>query len=195
MERRTLLAALGGTLPLALHAQAGKNEGSVMAPVVLELYSDFQCPACKQLHESTIRQLRDDLVRQAKVRIVHREFPLDMHKYAKPTAAIACAAEKIGKYLPVADALFRDQQKWADTGKYEDSVKAVLAGPDFSKVMTLARDPKIIAEVEADVARGKAVPVTGTPSLIMIVKGTPQPPVGPVSYPILRKYIESVLNR
>lgn len=191
-----LLAALGGSLPSLVRAQAGKSEGSVMAPVVIEVFSDFQCPGCKQLHEGTLRQLRDEFVRQSKVRVVHREFPLPMHKYAKQAASLACAAEKLGKYHTVADALFRDQQKWSDNGKYEDCLKQVLAPADFAKLIALAKDPKVMAEVDADVARGKAIAVGSTPTMILTVKGAAQPPVsGAVSYAILKRYIESVLSQ
>src|SRR6266566_2451341 len=39
-----------------------KAFGSKSAPVTMEVFSDYQCPACKQLYLSTNRQLMDNYV-------------------------------------------------------------------------------------------------------------------------------------
>ena len=73
-------------LPHAVNSAAsagGKNLGVPTAPVMIEVYSDFQCPACKTLHEQTLRPLVLDYVRTGKVYLVHREFPLTGHAYSR----------------------------------------------------------------------------------------------------------------
>jgi len=56
--------------------------GSKSAPVVVEVFSDFQCPACKTLFTSTNRQLMDNYVSTGKVYLIHRDFPLPMQAHS-----------------------------------------------------------------------------------------------------------------
>jgi len=41
--------------------------GSKTAPVVMEIFSDFQCPACKTLYTATNNKLMDNYVNVGKV--------------------------------------------------------------------------------------------------------------------------------
>ena len=79
--------------------------GSKSAPVVMEVFSDFQCPACKSLYESTNRQLMDSYVNTGKVYLIHRDFPLPMHSHSKEAAQYSRAAAQIGKLEAVEDVL------------------------------------------------------------------------------------------
>lgn len=190
MKRRNLLF-----FPVtgALLAQ-GKQDGTVMAAIKLEVFSDFQCPGCKQLHETSLKQLREEFVTKGKIQIVHREFPLPMHKYAREAACLACAAEKLGKYGAVSDALFRDQALWSETGKLDDTLKKVLSPADFAKIRTLAKDPQVVAQVDADIAVGKMLmKQVQTPTMVFTRNGQSQPIAGAVSYPILRRYVEMLI--
>src|ERR1700754_784639 len=60
--------------------------GSKTAPVVMEVFSDFQCPACKSLYDATNRNLMDNYVNNGKVYLIHRDFPLPMHSHSKVAA-------------------------------------------------------------------------------------------------------------
>lgn len=159
----------------------------------MEVFSDFQCPGCKQLHESTIQAFRNEYVSSGKVQLVHREFPLPMHQYAKQAACLACAADKLGQYQKVSDALFRDQQVWAANGRLDDTLAKVLSPAELTKLKTLAKDPKVVAEVESDMALGMKAPVGQTPTMFVTYKGKTQPITGAVSYPIFKRYIDMLL--
>jgi protein-disulfide isomerase len=78
-----------------------KAFGSKSAPVVMEVFSDFQCPACKTLFTTTNRRLMDDYVTSGKVYLIHRDYPLPMHAYSRVAARYARAAAQIGKVEPV----------------------------------------------------------------------------------------------
>ena len=45
---------------------AGKSEGVETAPVRIDVYSDFQCPACKALHEQTLNQIEANYVQKGR---------------------------------------------------------------------------------------------------------------------------------
>src|SRR3982750_934327 len=122
---RFVAAVLCAGLALPVFSEVSKSTatktlGSAVAPIRIEVFSDFQCPACKNLHETTLKQLVDEYVNgKKKVFLIHREFPLPMHAYARTAACYACAAERIGKYEQVGDALFRNQETWAKDGNID----------------------------------------------------------------------------
>jgi protein-disulfide isomerase len=189
-----ILILIAGAV-LAQSAGSGKSRGISVAAITIEVFSDFQCPACKNLHEATIRPLITEYVDKGKVFLINREFPLPMHSYARPAAAWATAAAKIGKYAPVADALFAHQDAWAKDGRVEAAVTAVLSREEAQKAASLAKTPAIIAEVENDIQKGHAASVRQTPTMIITHKGKTYPVAGGVSFPILRRFLDDLLTR
>ena len=53
-----------------------KAMGSKNAPIAMEVFSDFQCPACKALFLKVNQKLMDNYVITGKVYLIHRDFPL-----------------------------------------------------------------------------------------------------------------------
>ena len=192
---RTTLAAIAFA---ALAAGAGNQQvnsrGSSSAPITMEVYSDYQCPGCKALYETTLRPLMENYVDKGKVYLVHHEFPLPMHAFAMQAACYARAARRIGKYDQVTDVLFHQQQSWAATGKVADTVCSVLTPAEAKQVLALAKDPSVIAEVETDIQDGRTAHVDGTPTVIM-TRGAKQYriPTG-AGYQILARFIDQLLS-
>jgi len=89
-----------------------KAFGSKSAPVIMEEFSDYQCPSCKALYTGTNRQLMDNYVTTGKVYLIHRDFPLTMHAYSRIAARYARAAAQLGKVEAVEQALYQNQEKW-----------------------------------------------------------------------------------
>jgi protein-disulfide isomerase len=172
----------------------GKALGNPSAPVRIDLYSDYQCPACKTFHEQTLGALIDNYVKPGKVYLVHREYPLAIHAHAREAACYASAAEKLGKYSEVGDQLFRRQDTWAKDGDVGAAACSTLAPGDAKKLRVLAGAPEIAAEVDSDIRAAQAENVNGTPTMIItkLVRRYPVP--GPVSYAILSKFLDSILN-
>ena len=166
-----------------------------MASVAIEVYSDFQCPACKALHEETLRPLVADYVDKGKVYLIHRDFPLPVHAYAREAACLACAAGRVGKYELVADTLFAHQASWSKDGKVEEVVSRVLPAADAKKVLALAKTPEILAEVERDAQKARDAKLQQTPTMILTHKSKTYPVSGVVTYPILRRFIDQLLTQ
>ncbi|HME06438.1 MAG TPA: thioredoxin domain-containing protein [Bryobacteraceae bacterium] len=172
----------------------GRAMGNPMAPIRIDLYSDYQCPACKVFHQNTVGPLIDNYVKTGKVYLVHREFPLAMHAHAREAACYASAAEKLGKYVEVGDRLFRTQETWGQDGNVAAAACSALDANDAKKLRALAADPEIAAEVDRDIQAAQAENVSGTPTMIItkLVRRYPVP--GPVSYAVLSKFLDSILN-
>ena len=176
-------------------ARTTRAVGPVTAAVRIDLFSDFQCPACKALHEQTIRRVKEEFALKGKIRLVHHDFPLPQHKFARQAAVLAAAADRLGKFDEVADALFRQQDSWSQSGNVDAAVDSVLTPEERKKLREIAKDPAIVANIERDVQLGQRMMVTSTPTMIVTHDGKPNPVVGVVSYTVFSKYLNTIAGR
>src|SRR5215469_4182469 len=118
-----LTLALAPSFGQTLTADSAKTFGLPSAPVRLDVFSDFECPACRSFHIDTLPNIERDYGVPGKIYIVSHEYPLNIpaHKYSREAANYATAAAKIGKYAQVADALFQNQATWGTSGKVWDT--------------------------------------------------------------------------
>jgi protein-disulfide isomerase len=189
-----LLAGLVTSAPAA-QTKSTRAAGPVTAAVRIDLFSDFQCPACKALHEQTIRRVKEEFANAGKLRLVHHDFPLPQHKFARQAAVLAAAADRLGKYDAVADALFRQQETWSQSGDVDSVVDSVLTPEERKKVREIAKDPAILAGIERDVQLGQRMQVSSTPTMIVTHDGKPNPVVGVVGYNVFSKYLTTIVGQ
>jgi protein-disulfide isomerase len=189
-----LLPCLGQTLP----ADTSKCFGNPAAPVRLDIFSDFECPACRQFHVEILPQIERDYGPTGKMYIVSHEYPLNIpaHKFSREVANYATAAARIGKYDAVADALFQNQQQWytegRNPGKFWDVIAGVLTPTEQKRVMALAKDPSVISEVQSDYDLGTRIGVNSTPSLFLTHGAKRFALPWPVSYPLFRSMVDGM---
>jgi protein-disulfide isomerase len=169
--------------------------GSKTAPVVMEIFSDFQCPACKTLYTTTYRQLMDNYVSTGKVYLIHRDFPLPMHAYSKLAARYGRAAAEIGKFEPVQDALFQNQERWEQTGDVDGTVASALTSAEMAKVRALVKGTSIDPGLQKDYDLGQLYRVNQTPTTVFHSKGQTYPYAGVMSYEILRQFLDQLLSQ
>jgi protein-disulfide isomerase len=169
--------------------------GSKSAPVVMEVFSDFQCPACKTLFVSTNRQLMDNYVNTGKVYLIHRDFPLPMHAHSKVAAEYSRAAAQIGKLEPVEEVLFQNQEKWEQTGDVDGTVASVLSSSEMTKVRALVKSGTLDAAIVKDQALGNSYRVTQTPTTIFHANGQTLPYAGVMNWDILKQFLDQLLGR
>jgi len=161
----------------------------------MEIFSDFQCPACKTLFLTTNRQLMDNYVSSGKVYVVHRDFPLAMHAHSRDAARYARAAATLGKVEPVEQALFQNQEKWEQTGDVDGTVAAVLPAAEMNKVRALVKGGTLDALIDKDYSLGQTYHVTQTPTTVFHSKGQTYPYAGVMSYDILKQFLEQLLSQ
>lgn len=84
--------------------------GGDNAEVVVVEFSDFECPYCKQFHETTFDQLKENYIDNNKIGFVFRDFPLSFHDPVATEYAVAanCVYELEGdeKYFEFNSAVF-----------------------------------------------------------------------------------------
>jgi protein-disulfide isomerase len=172
-----------------------KAFGSKSAPIVMEIFSDYQCPACKTLFLTTNRQLMENYVSTGKVFLVHRDFPLPMHAHSRVAARYARAAAEIGRVEPVEQALFENQDKWEQTGDVDGTVAAVLTAAEMTKVRALVKGGTLEPLIDKDYQLGQMYRVNQTPTSVFHAKGQTYPYSGVMSYEILRSFLDQLLSQ
>jgi len=187
--------------PVVLISVNGVNEidptkasGSKNATVTMETFTDFQCPACKQLFTTTMQKVTDNYVNTGKIYLVHRDFPLPMHAYSRIAASYARAAAHIGKNDQVEIALFQNQEKWEATGDVKGTVAAVLTPAEMKKVQALVDGKTLEPLIEKDKALGQGYAVNQTPTTWLHTKnGQSFPVVGFVNYDVLKTFLDQLV--
>ncbi|MGO4880580.1 MAG: DsbA family protein [Bryobacteraceae bacterium] len=162
-----LLVCALAAAPVNFH---GNSLGNPKAPVTIEVFSDFQCPACKRFHDEELPLLVKEYVDTGKAYLVYRYFPLPQHAYGRKAAELVCACAQIGKYEPAADILFAKQADWSQNGKLDETLATVLSPVEMKKVMALVKDPSVQSPIDEDLAKGRALPLASTPTVVITGK-------------------------
>src|SRR5512133_285167 len=97
---------------VAFNDAGDPTTGNESASVVIRMFEDFECAACK------VGKIGIDHVRQTypdKVKIIWNDFPLEtIHKKARLAANAARCAEEQGKFWDYGDALYNTQSIWVE---------------------------------------------------------------------------------
>lgn len=116
-----------------------KAIGNPKAPITMEVFGDFQCPACRGFFEGTTKQVIDDYVIPGKVYLIHRDFPLEMHPYARQAARLANAAAEFGQFENIERALYDHQDDWSNKGNIEEVIASSFPPRNSKKFRRLNR--------------------------------------------------------
>jgi protein-disulfide isomerase len=151
------LMRLAMVYPLPDNDSASK--GPADAPVTITLFDDFQCPYCARL-VPIIEQVVAAYPKQ--VRVVFKNFPLKMHKFARQAAAAGVAARRQGKFWPLHDQLFANYNQLSEA-RIRELAEAV--GLDMARFDQDIADPAVQQEIATDLKLGLAAEVRGTPAV------------------------------
>ena len=172
-----------------------KVTGSPTAPITCELYTDYQCPACARVYLDTVPMLLADYVSRGKVRLVHRDYPLPAHAYARTAARYANAAGKLGFYDLAVRRIFETQALWSRDGDVNSQLSQVLALDVMEQVRRLVReDPALDEALAADAEMAVRDQIRQTPSLVVIAHGKRRVPAPVGDYPLLKRYLDALLH-
>lgn len=169
--------------------------GSKSAPISMEVFSDFQCPACKTLFMATNRLLLENYVSTGKVYLIHRDFPLPMHAHSVVAARYGRAAAQIGKFETIEQVLFQNQEKWEQTGDVDGTVAGALSAAEMAKVRALVKGGTLDAAIDKDRKLGQMYNVTQTPTTVFHSKGQTYPYGGAMTYDTLKQFLDQLLSQ
>ena len=98
------------------------------------------------------------------MKLVFKNFPLRNHKFARPAAMAALAANKQGKFWELHDQLYENYNRLSDQ-KIKEIAQQV--GLDMEKFDTDMKDQELKAIVERDFQEGARIGVRGIPTIFV----------------------------
>ena len=170
--------------------------GPATAPIKIEVFSDYQCPACRTFYLETMRAVLSEYAAAGKACVVYREFPLDMHAHARVGARYGHAAMNLGvrQWAQVTDALFLAQEQWAESGDVESVVAKALSPEDMAAVRKqLQNHAPLDAAIDSDIELGASKDVDSTPTFFVTAHDRTERAAGAIQYPILKRYLDALL--
>ena len=168
--------------------------GSRHAPVVLEEFSDFQCPFCARYAGETLPYLMAKQIADGEVTTIFYDFPLtNLHPQAVGAAhAARCAGEQGAvAYWEMHDKIFVSTSEWANNNA--DAVFTAYAEAlslDTAAFEACQSSAKYEQAIEDDISLGRSRGVSSTPSFFV----NDQPLIGAQPLSVFDQVIEATLN-
>lgn len=161
---------VGNSIQMGVNDQGHAWVGAANPVLVVEEFTDYQCPHCRKAH----RAIRQQLSKYPdKLRVYHRHFPLDQacnsmvtrpfHKVACEMSRMAICAQQQGRFWEMNDYLFENSNTLVKGDATFADVAARLE-LDVEKFTCCMNDSATSQVILKDVEDGIAAGVKGTPS-------------------------------
>ncbi|AUH44008.1 DsbA family protein [Streptomyces sp. CMB-StM0423] len=139
-------------------------ENDVNGVPVLDVWCELQCPDCRTAL-ADLRTLRERYGDRLDIRLRH--FPLDKHQHAMAGAQAAEEAFAQEKGWEYVEAVLAQAEKFGKRGEPLLVETARELELNAAEVETALVDGRHFLIVDTDVAEGKAIGVTGTPTYVI----------------------------
>lgn len=168
-------------------------KGNPNAPIIIVEYSDFNCPFCKNFHE-TMNAVMDTYGANGKVAWVYRQFPLEQLYPNSPKIAQAseCVALLAGNdaFWKFSDRVFGEREVNEQTDMTRLTEFAVASGASKTAYNSCMEYNRTKAAVDEDFKDGVNAGAKGTPYSLVLVGGQK----GVINGAQPFEYIKSVLD-
>ncbi len=135
--------------------------GPANAKITVVEFSDFQCPYCAV----AVVSLRNLLAKHPNdIKLVFKQFPLDIHSQAEFAAEAALAAHAQGKFWPMHDKLYANFRALSPQKITEFATEL---GLDMIRFHTEMKAGKYKPVVQKEIDQGEQAGVLGTPTLFI----------------------------
>jgi len=185
--------------PVAYPVVDGKLIGNPDAKVKMEVFADFQCPACKGYSESTEKELlSSSYISSGQVNYTFRHFPfLDSQSATKESHQAAnasmCAMEQ-GRFWDYHAILFANQGVVENGGSFNNKRLTAFAeslGLDMTAFNSCFSNNTYSLDIEGEYQMGVAAGINSTPTIL--INGTNMFPTHVPTYEELTAAIDTAL--
>ncbi|MHB0996701.1 MAG: DsbA family protein [Elusimicrobiales bacterium] len=141
--------------------------GPAGAPVVINEFSDFACPACKVGTEYAERLVEAN---KGRVRLNFKHNPLtNIHPWSVTAALYADCAGRQGKFWEYGKLLFEGMEKWGKApqkpAQFEEYARSL--GLDYAAMESCVSNPETMKAVRLDMAEGELKKIDSTPTFFV----------------------------
>ena len=140
------------------------NIGDSNAPVVMMVFSDFECPACLRFSKEAWPAVNERYVKPGRLLVAFRHMPLPNHKNAKPAAQAAECARKQGQFWQMHDRLFQDPRRLTSESFLAHASDLGLDGDRFQSCLD---SNETLPTVERDLATALGLDLDSTPTFLI----------------------------
>ncbi|MDZ4351701.1 MAG: thioredoxin domain-containing protein [Arthrobacter sp.] len=130
-------------------------------------FLDFECESCRAA-QPLVEELKKEF--GDRITFVNRYFPLPGHRNSGTAALAVEAAAQQGQYEQMYAKMFETQPQWGEKQDSQAPLFRTFAqdlGLDLTKYDAAVADEKTIDRIRKDVADGRALGVTGTPTFFL----------------------------
>jgi protein-disulfide isomerase len=147
--------------PTKLSIAGDPMRGPSNAKVTIVEFSDFQCPYCAA---ATIEVAKIMKKYPTEVRVIFKQFPLDIHSQAHIAAEAALAAQAQGKFWELHDRMYAH---FREINRVRILAWANEIGLDLNRFQADLNAHKFVARVDAEEQEGERAEVEGTPTFFI----------------------------
>ena len=146
----------------------GRVIGSAAAPVAIEVWSDYQCPACRAFTALLLPRIVRDLVDTGRARVVYHDYAFIGPESMGAAVGARCAARE-GRFDAYHQIAFANQ-RGENVGSFaKDRLVAIagLAGLDAAAFEACLAEPALAQQVAAETEVGVGLGIQATPTIIV----------------------------
>jgi len=172
--------------------------GDAQAPVLLEVYSDYQCPFCGRYYVEAIKPMIKDYVDAGKVKLLYHDIAFEGEGSQRAAEAVHCANDQ-GKFWEFHDKITTIRYQTNSTVIY-DKANLIKAAQELSLdecEFTLCLESGKYTKLVQNDTQGAWSKINGTPTSFLngkIVADDKGENLGAMPYEILKTEIEKVLR-
>lgn len=151
----------------------GRSIGNPGAPIIVEVFMDFQCPHCKEFSDQIVDQIIQTYVESGYVYYIFRHFPfLDDHvtgNESDQAANASMCAEEQNHFWEYHDILFANWDGENQNNFTDERLLgfAIELGLDMDRFTSCFTQNKFIDVINSDLEEGIHLGVKGTPAIIV----------------------------
>lgn len=158
-------------IPMGFTPEGRPYKGNLDAAVVIEEFSDYQCPYCARWASQTLPTLTQNQIANGEAVLIYYDFPINTHPQAAAAAnAARCAGEQdIAAYWQMHDILFTRTNEWSNPNANATFIRfgQELQLPDQAEYESCVLSNRYEDAVEADYAYGVSRNVSSTPTFFL----------------------------
>lgn len=148
----------------------GNVLGDPNAPVVIQAWEDFLCPACQQWTSTVEPQLFNEFVKTGKARLEFRQFPLQQHAPGAQMSAQAslCAVDQ-NMFWPYHDRLFQAASTRGQAGVEIGQLTAYAreVGLDEARFTQCMNNQEKLQPISQELTQAQQLGLNSTPSILV----------------------------
>jgi protein-disulfide isomerase len=172
--------------------------GNPNAPIMIVEYSDYDCPFCKNFHD-TMKRVMDEFGVNGQVAWVYRQYPIaQLHPNApRISEAALCVGEFAGQngFWTFSDLVFSERDINAPTNMARLNEFAVTAGASSVAFEECLASGRYTETVQASLADGAAAGIQGTPHSVIIAGNQRAPISGAQPYEVVRGIVSELVSQ